>query len=122
MVVTDSPLLLSLVYNNDFTLGEEFNQLVRKVFGSYNSKNYYLKRTKDYNPVGRFQTEDESDKIGDKIFNLLQRENISFTETTGDIEGYDKINTINIKNCPLLTGYRDKYGNIVYLNTYGEEK
>ena len=91
VVVTDSPLLLSLIHNNDFTLGEEFNQLVRKVFDSYNSKNYYLKRTKEYNPVGRFQTEDESDKIGDKIFNLLQRENIDFTETTGDIEGYDKI-------------------------------
>lgn len=32
---------------------------------------------------------------------------------TFKIEGYDKINTINIKNCPLLTGYRDKYGNII---------
>ena len=28
---------------------------------------------------------------GDNILNLLQRENINFTETTGDIEGYDKI-------------------------------
>ena len=91
VVVTDSPLLLSLIYNNDPTLGEEFNQLVRKVFNNYNSKNYYLSRTKAYNPVGRFQSEIESDQIGNEIIDLLEREKICFVETTGDIKGYDEI-------------------------------
>ena len=91
MVVTDSPLLLSLVYNNDPVLGEEFSNLVRKVFNSYNSRNYYLQRTKEYNPVGRFQNEAESDQIGDKILNLLNDEGIYFVSTTGDTAGYDSI-------------------------------
>ena len=91
VVVTDSPLLLSLVYNNDPVLGEEFNNLVRKVFNSYNSRNYYLQRTKEYNPVGRFQNEAESDQIGDKILNLLNDEGIYFVSTTGDTAGYDSI-------------------------------
>lgn len=91
VVVTDSPLLLSLVYNNDPVLGEEFNNLVRKVFNSYNSRNYYLQRTKEYNPVGRFQNEAESDQIGDEILNLLNEEGIYFVSTTGDTAGYNSI-------------------------------
>lgn len=91
VVITDSPLLLSVIYNNDPVLGEEFNEVVRKVMNNYNCMNYYLTRTKKYNPVGRFQTEAESDEIADEIHQLLVRENLLFNETTGDIEGYDNI-------------------------------
>ena len=54
VIVTDSPLLLSILYNNDEDLGGTFDAVVRKVAKKYNSKNYYLKRVKDYNPSGRF--------------------------------------------------------------------
>lgn len=91
VVITDSPLLLSVIYNNDPVLGEEFNEVVRNVMKNYNCMNYYLTRTKKYNPVGRFQTEAESDEIADEIHQLLVRENLLFNETTGDIEGYDNI-------------------------------
>lgn len=91
VVITDSPLLLSVIYNNDPVLGEEFNEVVRKVMNNYNCMNYYLTRTKKYNPIGRFQTEAESDEIADEIHQLLVRENLLFNETTGDIEGYDNI-------------------------------
>ena len=77
VVITDSPLLLSLVYNNDPVLGEEFNEVVRKVMNSYDCRNFYLVRTKDYNPVGRFQTESESDAIADEIQALLEKEKIN---------------------------------------------
>ena len=91
VIITDSPLLLSVIYNNDPILGEEFNEVVRNVMKNYNCMNYYLTRTKKYNPVGRFQTEAESDEIADEIHQLLVRENLLFNETTGDIEGYDNI-------------------------------
>mgnify|MGYP003310527553 FL=1 len=91
VVITDSPLLLSVIYNNDPVLGEEFNEVVRNVMKNYNCMNYYLTRTKKYNPIGRFQTEAESDEIADEIHQLLVRENLLFNETTGDIEGYDNI-------------------------------
>ena len=51
VIITDSPLLLSLIYNKDPVLGEEFNAVVRKVMNSYNCKNYYITRVKEYNPV-----------------------------------------------------------------------
>ena len=91
VVITDSPLLLSLVYNNDPVLGEDFNNVVRKVMNSYNCKNYFLARTKEYNPVGRFQTEEESDKIADEILELLNKEQLPYTISTGDAAGYDVI-------------------------------
>ena len=88
VIVTDSPLLLSLVYNNDPRLGEAFNEVVRNVMTSYDCKNYYLTRTKGYNPIGRFQTEEESDVIADEILEILEKENIDFTKVDGDIHGY----------------------------------
>lgn len=91
VIITDSPLLLSVIYNDDPVLGEEFNVVVRKIMNSYNCKNYYLTRTKKYNPIGRFQTEAESDGIADEILNLLSKEKIPYCISTGDIEGYDLI-------------------------------
>lgn len=91
VVVTDSPLLLSVVYNTDPVLGEEFNQVVRKVMDSYDCANFYITRTKEYNPVGRFQSESESDAIADEIQQLLEEEGIDYLISTGDKEGYDWI-------------------------------
>ena len=91
VVITDSPLLLSVVYNNDSVLGEDFNNVVRKVMNNYNCKNYFLVRTKAYNPVGRFQTEEESDAIADEILELLNKEQLPYTISTGDVAGYDAI-------------------------------
>lgn len=91
VVITDSPLLLSLIYNNDPVLGEEFNALVRKVMDSYNCKNYYLTRAKAYNPVGRFQDEAGSDAIGGQIVELLDNEGLEYTIVAGNQEGYDFI-------------------------------
>ena len=91
VIVTDSPLLLSVIYNNDPVLGEEFNQVVRRVMNSYDCQNFFLVRTKEYNPVGRFQTEEESDKIADEIQQMLENEGIDYLVSTGDKAGYDWI-------------------------------
>jgi hypothetical protein len=90
-IVTDSPLPLSIFYNNDEVLGEDFNKTVMNVFNSYNNLNYLLTRTKPYNPIGRHQSEEESDKLKEPMVSLLNDRNITYTETTGDIEGYKQI-------------------------------
>ena len=61
VIVTDSPLPLSIQYNQTVNLGDNFNKYVLDVFNSYDNLNYYLTRVKEYNPNGRFQTEEESD-------------------------------------------------------------
>jgi adenylate kinase family enzyme len=91
VIVTDSPLMLSLIYNQDNNLGEDFNNVVRNVANSYKSKNYYITRTKEYNPAGRNQTAEESDELGNSIYQMLTDENISFTSLNGDLFSYDII-------------------------------
>ena len=77
-IVTDSPLPLSIFYNNDPSLTENFNKSVMDVFNSYNNINYLLLRTK-------------SDKLKAPMVSLLNDRNITYTEKTGDIEGYQQI-------------------------------
>lgn len=91
VIVTDSPLLLSILYNNDEDLGGTFDAVVRRVAKKYNSKNYYLKRVKDYNPSGRFQTEEESDEIAIELKRLLDREDVDYKVRRGDTIGYEQI-------------------------------
>ena len=98
VIVTDSPLPLGILYNNNPALDESFNKTVINVFNSYNNHNYYIIRKKPYNPKGRNQTEEESDKIASRISELLEKYNIPFVVEDGNEEGYYNIvnDVINI--------------------------
>lgn len=91
VIITDSPLPLSIVYNNGPKLTENFNLSVMDVFNSYTNLNFLLNRVKPYNPSGRHQTESESDKLESVIRNLLIDRKISYAEVDGDRMGYDHI-------------------------------
>lgn len=91
VIVTDSPLPLSIQYNQTVNLGDNFNKYVLDVFNSYDNINYYLTRVKEYNPNGRFQTEEESNIIGDEIKNLLDKYKIPYTCKNGDTQSYTEI-------------------------------
>lgn len=93
VIVTDSPLPLSIFYNQDEVLGEDFNKTVMNVFNSYSNLNYLLLRVKPYNPIGRHQTEEESDKLKEPMVALLNDRKIQYTEHPGSSEGYDTIVT-----------------------------
>lgn len=84
-VVTDSPILLSLIYvAKDYY--PSFKTFVLEVFNSYENVNIYLNRTKSYKPYGRMQTEEESNQIGKNILNVLDTHSIPFYKIDGDIE------------------------------------
>lgn len=85
ILVTDSPLLLSAFYNSDAVLGEAFNKVVLDVFNSYENINFLINRVKPYNPIGRNQTESESDAMKEPIEKMLYSMNISFSAIDGDI-------------------------------------
>ena len=91
VIVTDSPLLLSILYNNNDVLGEDFNNVVYKVFKSYDNMNYLLTRDKPYNPVGRFQTEEESDNLKPKLEAILHKYHIGYSKEKGNMSSYDSI-------------------------------
>lgn len=91
VIITDSPLSLSMIYNNDPVLGESFNQMIRDVRNSFDDMNYFVYRVKEYNPKGRFQTKKESDKLAKEIMDFMGKEGITFCPIKGNEEGYDKI-------------------------------
>jgi len=89
VIITDCPILLSAFYNKN--LSENFNKTVLEVFNSYNNLNFFINRTKAYNPNGRFQTEEESDIISQDLKNLLKKYKIPWRNENGHINGYDDI-------------------------------
>ena len=91
VIVTDSPLFLNILYNNSELLGEDFNKLVIKIFKSYNNINFFLTRVKPYNPVGRNQTEEESDKLSNILYQLMEKYNIDYTKLQGNKGSYNFI-------------------------------
>lgn len=75
-VITDSPLIMCFPYiKPDYC--PSFRRLIREMFDTYNNYNYFLQRVKPYNPVGRNQTEQQSNQLALQIKALLVDEQIS---------------------------------------------
>lgn len=91
-VITDSPLPLSILYNGrPDVYTENFNKAVMDVFNSYDNLNVLLHRVKPYNPVGRNESEEESDGLFPKLKTLLEERGVEHIEEDGDIDGYNRI-------------------------------
>lgn len=87
VMVVDSPLILCIVYNNDKTLGEDFDNTVRNVFDSYDNRNYLLTRKHTYEDEGRFQNEEEALEVRKQIINALNNLDITYNfATSSDLD------------------------------------
>lgn len=91
VIVVDSPLILSIIYNQNEYLGESFEQVVMDTFNSYNNKNYLLVRNHDYEVSGRFQNEDEANEVREQLISELDKLNISYELATSCSEDCEKI-------------------------------
>ena len=91
VIITDSPLPIGLFYNHDPVLDEHFTTVIMNIFHKYNNHNYLLIRCHDYDPVGRNQTQEEADEIGDKIYDFLEKNEIDFETGIGDETFYNYI-------------------------------
>jgi len=90
-VITDSPLLLSLVYVNPKDLSVSFHDLVVEIFNKYENFNFLLKRNVRYNPIGRNQDEYQALLIDQKIRTMLQQYDITHTQILGGQTAVDSI-------------------------------
>lgn len=88
VIVTDSPLPLGLIYNDNPALDYHFEAVVMNVFNTYENINFFINRVKPYNPKGRNQTAEESDQLSLRIKALYKDLNIGYVEINGDNEGY----------------------------------
>ena len=91
VIVTDSPLPLSIFYNGDMSLTENFDRSVMDVFNSYENRNYLLLRVKPYNASGRLQTEEESNALARPLMQMLDDYEIKYQAVGGHLTGYDLI-------------------------------
>ena len=85
-IILDSPILLSLIYKDNYTLSypaslydEKFDDLIFHLHNSYDNINIVLNRPiKNFEKGGRFHDEEESMKLDSKIVSLLNDNSIPF--------------------------------------------
>lgn len=91
-IITDSPILLSLIYNNNEPLS--FSQYVVDKFKSYHNINFFIKRDKDYNPAGRNQTLEEAIEIDNVILDILDANYIPYKIINSDTDLFSLLGII----------------------------
>ncbi len=79
VVITDSPLLLSITYGNN----EELNRLALSEFNKFNAYNIFIKRVKAYNPNGRNHSLDQAILLDDQILRLLDSMGVPYDSFEG---------------------------------------
>lgn len=91
VVVTDSPLIQSLVYTPP-SYPLTWRAAVVDLFNQFDNLNFFIKRTKKFNPAGRYHNFEESVGIDAETYRLLNELEIPFFEiTVNDIEMIGKI-------------------------------
>ncbi len=83
-VVTDSPLILGLIYRQWNYLPQNFEPLVFEVWDGFINKNYFIKRTKKYASIGRSQSEDEAKGVDEQVKHFLITKSIAHEVLDGD--------------------------------------
>ena len=83
-VITDSPLPLSIIYNQNVENVACFNSLIMDEFNKFQNYNFFIERDKNipYEKIGRLQNEDESKIIKMKILSLLGQHSIDIMFVT----------------------------------------
>lgn len=76
VIATDCPLFLSVYYGQH--MSEHFKELALELFRGMDNMTWFLRRTKDYNPAGRVQTEEKAKQIDDELYNLLGKYDVDF--------------------------------------------
>ena len=89
VAITDSPLLLSILYNYRAYPG--LNELVLATHWGMRTLNVLLERTTAYNPIGRVHTEEEALQADADLKALLDRNNIPYTVVRVDSEAAHEI-------------------------------
>lgn len=89
IVVTDSPILLSAVYNK--TYPESFTKAVVDIFKEMDNPNIFLHRTKPYVKHGRTQSLEEAKLVDEEIRQLLLDNEIDYVQVAGDYKTTVKV-------------------------------
>lgn len=87
VIVTDSPLLLTCIYNQGH---DSLNRLAVDLFAEFDNLNLFIERVKAYNPQGRNQSESESMAIDARVRQLLRTYQVPSYTVKGDVLGIEE--------------------------------
>lgn len=91
-IVTDSPLLLCMIYGKEIT--PAFKALIWERHNSFENVNIFLNRVKPYMKYGRTQELKEAEQLDAKIEEMLKLNTPHYYQIDGDEEAPSKITTI----------------------------
>ena len=91
-IISDSPLLLSLIYGRNKT--NKFKELVLEMFNSFNNTNIFLVRTKQYQQAGRYTSEDRALDIDEEILEILTEYDIPYIKVLANKDAYKTIRRV----------------------------
>jgi len=93
VIVTDSPIVLSLAYCDCENISDAFPKLVIDEFNHEDTRtvNYFINRVKPYNPNGRSQDEEEAKVIDGNVRDMLTEYEIDYHQINGDENAVDFI-------------------------------
>lgn len=77
-VITDSPLLLCMYYSKYGKHPDLVKQMVPTLFETYDNVNFFIERTKPYNPNGRVGGEESAKRADEGIRQLLTENSYPF--------------------------------------------
>lgn len=85
-IIMDSPILLSLVYKNNYTktypaslYNDTFDKLIFEIHNNYENINIFLNRKKTYfEDLGRYHDNEQSNEIDNLIINLLEENLVQY--------------------------------------------
>jgi hypothetical protein len=90
VIITDCPLLLSYFYGKKYCgdrYPSSFYDFARDQFFKISGVNYFIERVKPYSPIGRNETESESDAIAIELRDEMERLGVEFSIARGDSDG-----------------------------------
>ena len=80
--ITDSPILLSTLYNKD--LSPTFDKFVLETYHSYSNIGFFIERAKPYVAVGRTQDFAQACELDIKMENIIEKNDIPVHYVRGD--------------------------------------
>lgn len=104
-VVTDSPLLLTLLYAGDLEVSS-YSDYVVDNWHTYDNVNFFIKRVKPFHQEGRWESEEAAKQMDQRQRNMLNDLAIPYREIDGDEYSAQDIVRIleTIKAAPILEG------------------
>lgn len=93
VIITDSPIILGLLYykEENENIKYHFENFIIESFKSKRNLNFFINRIKEYNPIGRNQTLEESINIDNDIKNILNNNKIKYYQIDGNTFGISDI-------------------------------